>query len=105
MKAERTEVARRLVQWHFEVEPDLEEVYVFMGEAGDPIRLLEVNPATVPSEHFEAFSFAPTKDVPFLTAIAEVTREEFERLRARPGSLPKGWDLESATLLRRPKAA
>ena len=78
---------------------------MILGADNDPIRLLEVNPATVPSEPFDAFTFAPTKDVPFLVSIAEVTQEEFERLRARPEILPEGWNLKSATILRRPKAA
>ncbi len=105
MDERRERAARDLVAWHFEVEPELREVYVLVGGAGDPIRLLEVNEATVRSERFEAYVFAPTKDVPFPTAIAEVTPDELAQLRRTPGAVPPEWDLDRAEVFKRPKAA
>jgi len=105
MDDRRERAARGLVAWHFEVEPELREVYVFVGGEGEPIRLLEVNEATVRSDRFEAYVFAPTKDVAFPTAIAEVTPDELVQLRRTPGVLPPEWDLGRAEVFKRPKAA
>ncbi|MCA9542074.1 MAG: hypothetical protein KC620_24425 [Myxococcales bacterium] len=105
MDSRRDQAARKLVAWHFEVEPGLREVYLLVGADGEPIRLLEVNEATVPSDRFEAYVFAPTKDVPFHTAIAEVTPDELAHLRRTPGALPSNWDLERAEVIKRPQAA
>jgi hypothetical protein len=57
----KQEVARNLVAHHYQVEPELKAVYVFVDQNGasdGPIRLLEVNAATVPSGSVEVFSFA-----------------------------------------------
>lgn len=54
--------AKRLIEWHFEVEPSLQEVYrIRMGDEGsfdEPIRLLEVNAATIPTGTVEPFRLA-----------------------------------------------
>lgn len=101
----REQIARELVDWHFEVEPMLTEVYVFIGEGEDPIRLLEVNEGTLRNDRFEAYVFAPTKNVPYRTAIAEVTPDELVRLQQTPGALPPEWNLDRAEIFRRPEAA
>src|SRR5215210_8833191 len=92
--------ARRLIEWHFTVEPELREVYRILmeneGSQEEPIRLLEVNAATVPTGSVEPFAFSPTQEIPFLTVIAEVTPEEFESFRSKPEALPRGWDLSRA---------
>jgi len=105
MDERRQRAARDLVAWHFEVEPGLREVFVIVGDEGEPIRLLEVNDATFRSVRFEAFVFGPTKDFPFSTAIAEVTSDDLAQLRRTPGALPAEWDLERAEIHKRPKAA
>jgi hypothetical protein len=105
--ASKDAAARRLIDWHFEVEPDLSEVYrIVMDDEGsleEPIRLLEVNAAAVPTGSVEPFGFAPTPEIPFKTVIAEITPEELEALRADPGSLPRGWDLARAQRFERPR--
>jgi hypothetical protein len=54
--------ALRLIQWHFRVEPELREVYriVLDDEESqeEPLRLLEVNAATVPTGSIEPFTFS-----------------------------------------------
>jgi hypothetical protein len=98
--------ARRLIDWHFTVEPELREVYRIVvddeGSQEEPIRLLEVNAATVATGSIEPFAFSPTREIPFKTVIAEVTPEELEWLRSNPGALPKGWDLSRAERFVRP---
>jgi hypothetical protein len=105
----KEDAARRLIAWHFEVEPELREVYRMLSDdedaQGEPIKLLEVNEATVATGGVEAFGFTPTKDIPFTTVIAEITPAELEALRTRPEALPKGWSLSRAQRFDRPKAA
>ena len=101
--------ARRLIQWHFTVEPELREVYRIVvddeGSQEEPIRLLEVNSATVPTGSVEPFAFSPTEEIPFRTVIAEITPEELESVRSNPKALPEGWSLARAERFVRPKSA
>jgi len=104
--ASKDSAARRLIDWHFTVEPELREVYRILMDDEDsqeePIRLLEVNAATVATGSVEPFTFSPTAEIPFKTVIAEVTPEEIESFRSKPGALPKGWDLSRAERFVRP---
>ena len=81
--------ASRLIQWHVSVEPELREVYRIVlddeGSQEGPIRLLEVNAATVPTGSIEPFGFSPTEEIPFRTVIAEITPEERQGFRAPVG--------------------
>lgn len=103
----KDEIARRLILWHFEVEPGLVEVHRILSDNEDdpaePIKLLEINTATVATGTFEAYRFAPTRDVPYPTLIAEVTPDELEQLRAE-GLIPETWNLERVQIHRRPAA-
>jgi len=96
----KEQVAEELIRWHFQVEPGLIAVYRIISDNEDapeePIKLLEVNVATVSTGAFEAFGFAPTQDVPYPTLIAEVTPDELEQLRAAPGAIPAEWALSCA---------
>jgi hypothetical protein len=81
----KDEVAQELADAHFRVEPDLKTLYWIVPEnenenENEPIKLLEVNAATVASGSGEVYAFAPTREFPYRTAIAEVTPEEFEHL-------------------------
>ena len=106
--ATKDAAAQRLIEWHFRVEPYLSEVYRILMDDEDsedePIRLLEVNSATVPTGTVETFVFAPSKNIPFKVAIAEITPEEFQDLLDRPETLPNGWDLTKAQRFERPKS-
>lgn len=103
----KDDAARRLIDWHFQVEPYLSEVYRILIDDEDseeePIRLLEVNSATVPTGTVETYVFAPSDEIPFKVAIAEITPEELQDLLDRPETLPNGWDLTKAQRFDRPK--
>jgi hypothetical protein len=108
MTRDRNDAAKRLIHWHFEIEPELQEVWLIIDDGtspDEPIKLLEVNAATPATGSVEPFSFPPADDIPYRTIIAEVTPEEFEALRERPNDLPPGWDLSRARRFQRPKAA
>ena len=107
--SEKDEKARELVEWHFEVEPDLVEVFRIMSDdeanPAEPIKLLEVNEATMPTGEITAFGFGASKDFPFRTIIAEVTPKEFAALKSSLGVFPNGWRLDTAIRFTRPLAA
>jgi hypothetical protein len=96
----KDQVAQELIAAHFAIEPYLQAVYRMVTEneasATEPIKLLEVNAATVATGSVTPFEFAPTQDVPFPTVIAEVTPAEFEVLQKDFSKLPKGWRLDRA---------
>jgi hypothetical protein len=105
----KDEAARALADWHFGVEPDLLEVIRIVtdreDEPNEPIKLLEVNAATIATGSVEPFAFAPSSSTPFGTVIAEVTPEEFERIRRDELKLPNGWSLDNAQSFPRVRAA
>ena len=105
----KDDAARALIDWHFEIEPDLEEVFLVVGDdetaADEPIKLLEVNAATVPTGSVEPFAFAPAGDIPYRVVVAEITPQELKEIIASPHRLPRGWDLRRAKRFTRPEAA
>jgi hypothetical protein len=105
----KDQVARELIAEHFAIEPHLQAVYRIVAEneasATEPIKLLEVNAATVATGGVTPFEFAPTQDVPFPTVIAEVTPVEFAALQADESKLPKGWRLDRAQRFTRDELA
>ncbi len=109
MAQTKDEAAKELADWHFGVEPELERVIRIVGETedapNDPIKLLEVNAATVATGSVERFAFAPTASVPYPTVVAEVTQDEYERITRREMKLPTGWSLENSKVFKRPSAA
>jgi hypothetical protein len=93
-------VAKKIARKHFEIEVGLTHIFRINGpgdvEANDlePIKLLEVNEATVPSGlmplHFGA---APAAGIPYPSVIVEVTPKEYEQLVSQAVTLPKGWTI------------
>ena len=100
---------RELVNGNFKVEPELLKVVRFLAknedDAQEPIKLLAITTSTVSTLTVERYAFPPTDSVPYPTVIAEVTPEEFERIRRHELKLPEGWSLEGAEIIDRPPAA
>jgi hypothetical protein len=101
--------AQVLVDWHFRIEAELVKVFRIIaddeGEPNEPIKLLEVNAATLASGSVMPFAFAKTNSIPYRTVIAEVTPDEFELIQHEKLSLPEGWSLTGAKQFVRPHAA
>ena len=96
----KEESAKELAEAHASSEPELKRVIRFLAASGEestaePIKLLEVNAATVTTGSVELFAFAPSKLVPYPVVIAEVTPDEYERIEQGKIALPKGWSLEN----------
>jgi hypothetical protein len=108
MTRSKDAVAQELVRIHFSVEPALSRIYRIRSERedepGEPIKLLEVNANTVATGSVDTFTFAPTKEVPVATVIAEVTPEEHKQLEEGKLRLPGGWSLQGAETFERPAA-
>lgn len=103
---DKNAVADELIRDHFDVEPQLIEIYRMISDNEDdpsePIKLLEVNAIAISSEELAPFWFAPTKETPFSTVIAEVTPADLKRLSAL--GFPNNWDISRAQRHPRPAA-
>lgn len=96
----KDEAAKRLIDWHFHVEPELTEIYRMMSEneeaPGEPIKLLEVSEATLETGQIDVFVFGPAADIPYSSSVALITPEEFQQVREHRITLPAGWDLAAS---------
>ena len=104
--SEKAVIARELARRHFDVEPGMSRIFTIIDgtvneELPDvPIKLLEVNYATVPAGVLPLYiAPAPAYGIPFPSVIVEVTPEEFERIETNRLPLPTGWSI-GAELLR-----
>ncbi len=79
------EAAQRLADGNIQNAPDLEAIYWFPAE--DIIRLVMLDPITLPSEKMAAFSFGPYPQggIPYPYAVVLIRPEEKEHLA------PPGW--------------
>ncbi len=108
MAITKERAARVLAEAHFGIEDGLERVFIIRAGIDDPrepIKLLEVNANTVPTGSIEPIPFSPSKDIPFVTEIAEISPDEFLRLERGEFVLPHGWTLDDADDVPRPRAA
>jgi hypothetical protein len=105
MAPTKDEVAEDLADTHFRVEPDLQRVIRILADDEDspeePIKLLEVNAATVPTGSVARFAFGASATVPFPIVIAEITPEEYEQLQRHELAMPPGWSLSKVKELTR----
>lgn len=96
----KEEVAEKLIDWHFQIEPETVEIYRFFSpneeSPDEPIKLLEVNADTLETGRVDAFGFGPSGDVPYSTITAIVTDSEMKKIRQGEIALPEGWDLKTA---------
>lgn len=103
----KDEAAQTLIRWHFTIEPATLEIYRFLAHdeetADEPIKLLEVNQATMETGRIDTFPFGPAGDIPYPIVIAQITPEEMQRVRDGSIVLPQGWDLSHAQRFYRPR--
>ncbi|HXD86474.1 MAG TPA: hypothetical protein VN641_08270 [Urbifossiella sp.] len=96
----KDDAARLLARSHFEFEPGMQRIFRLTGSAeaesreSEPIKLLEVNEATVATGILPLhFGPMPESGVPYPTVIIAVTPEEFEKVNSHELRLPNNWDL------------
>ena len=106
---EKDGVAASLIAWHFLIEPELYAIYRIISAnedvAGEPITLLEVNCASVPTGRVVPFAFGPAGDITYPSVVAEVTQAEMDAIREHRIALPAGWSLANAREFLRPRTA
>jgi hypothetical protein len=85
--------AESLIQEHFELEPRLEQIIWINSDMTGEIRLLEVNSETFPTGAVMSFYFPPDDEFPYVTKIAEITPEEWQKILRSEIPLPNGWTL------------
>jgi hypothetical protein len=97
-EATAEQFARWLAKRHLSSDMAIERVvYLPSGAPGDEIRLLEVNRLLNPPDPdtIEPLDFTPDTDPPFKVFVADVTTDQWERIKRTPESiLPSGWELE-----------
>jgi hypothetical protein len=93
----KDDIARLLANAHVEIEPTINRIVRLIAdgedEAREPVKLLEVNPATSPSGILPIAFSADPPSVPYPSVVVEVTEAEFEQIRAGKLPLPEGWRL------------
>jgi hypothetical protein len=94
---DKDKVAHLLAEAHRNVEPTIVRIVRVTAsdetESNEPVKLLEVNPATSPSGILPiAFSSDPPT-VPYPSIVIEVTQDEFDQIDSGALPLPKGWRL------------
>jgi hypothetical protein len=93
--------AQQFAEWlagrHMSSDMAIEQViYLPAGAQDNEIRLLEVNRLLNPPDPdvIEPLDFSPD-DLPFKVFVADVTTDQWERIKADPDAvLPPGWKLE-----------
>jgi len=93
----KNEIARTLAEVHRNYEPSISRIIHLVADRdsseAEPVKLLEVNPATFESGIWPIHFGADPPQIPFSSVVIEVTEKEFEEIRTGSLSLPYGWKL------------
>jgi hypothetical protein len=107
MNNKKDNTARRLAESHATVEPTITAIVRLRSENEDasdePIKLLEVNTATVPTGVMP-ISFGASHSVPFPSVVVELTDAEFQEVQKDKLRLPNGWTIGETLFARRRRA-
>jgi len=82
---------------HYDAEPRLVQIVHFVAPAetearpAEPIKLLEVTTAAIPSLTLRPLHFKPSKDFPFAVDLIEVTQDHYDQIQAKTLRLPPTW--------------
>ena len=95
------EIVRRLVRWHIEIEDSIERIVWFKDGESKVIHLLEVNRDTFPEDKILVFYHRPTSEYPLPVRLADVTPQEWEKVKKGLIPLPEGWKLENTEVFER----
>jgi len=95
------EIVQRMVQEHFGIEPSVETIIWFKDEEGKEIRLLELNTESTSENLILPFYHKPTAEYPMPAIVADITPEEWEKVRQSEIPLPSGWSLDDIVIFER----
>lgn len=99
--ATKEEVARRLTDYRYSVEPGMTEIYRIRHKEMnredsplEPIKLLEINSDGIPAGILPlGFDPDPDDGIDYPYVIVEVTPDEFGLIRSKQLNLPENWVL------------
>lgn len=96
--SDKAKVAKELAKRHYQIEPGLTRIIRYSGDIQgeaiptEPIKLLEVNKATVSSGVMPLhFGPVPERGILFPSVIIEVTPDEFRQIQDHKLKLPENW--------------
>jgi hypothetical protein len=93
-------LARLLAEAHRQEQATITQIFRLRGpregEDSEPIKLLEVNPATSPSGIWPIAFTPDPPEIPVGSVVVEVTPGEYEDIRAHRLALPNGWTVGEA---------
>ncbi len=95
------EIVRRLARWHFEIEEGIERIIWFKNGEDNAVHLLEINRDTFPENKILVFYHGPTPEYPVRIRLADVTPEEWEKVKNGLIPLPEGWTLSNMEIFER----
>lgn len=94
---DKDKIARQLAEAHKEVEATITRIVRIIApneaDLGEPIKLLEVNTAVMPSGIWPIAFTPDPPHIPYGSVVIEVTPDEYEEIRSQRLSLPSGWSL------------
>ncbi len=98
--SDKDEVARKLAAGHYQTDPTIVKIVRYSTGNEDenlpdePIKLLEVNEATIPSGIVPLqFDAHPSSGIDYPSVIVEVTPAEFQDIEQGQLPLPLGWQM------------
>jgi hypothetical protein len=94
---DKDDIARRLAEAHRQEQTSITQIVRLLGpqeaDGSEPIKLLEVNPATSPSGIWPIAFTPDPPEVPYGSVVVEVTPTEYEDIVADRLRLPNDWIL------------
>lgn len=102
MSAQEIEkMVRRMALEHFEIEEGIERVIWLKNSGEKEIHLIEVNRNTFPEGKILTFYLGATEEYPLPVRLADITPEEWEKVKSGLIGLPKGWSLDNIEIFER----
>jgi len=86
------DAVRTLARWQGEGEAFPVTVYAFPDPQGKVVQLVEVSEGFFAADEVWVMRFGPSEGFPFGSAVAMVTPEMWERVKAGKLALPEGWN-------------
>lgn len=97
------ESIQNIAREHFEIEQSVEVIAIYTNSLKSEFLFVEVNAEAIPSEIIEPFYFSPNHDFKWPLYVANVTPEEWIKIKSRMIKLPPGWENRPIAVLQRDK--
>ncbi len=92
---------RELAKEHFKIEPTLHLIAVYSQSSISGFLFVEVNDEAIPTGNVEPFYFAPGKNFEWPLYVADVTSDEWTKIKSSVIKLPSGWPRDPILIFHR----